>query len=76
MSEKNSVKSVAGENGSKKMKCELGPKMVRGTVVLGKPTLADPATGVHLSAFDWVDELLGHGVSLQLISASTPDPGE
>lgn len=76
MSENSSAKTLAGggENGSKKMKCEL--KTVRGAVVLGKAPLADLATGVHVPLVDWFHELLGHRVSLQLISAGTADPGE
>lgn len=67
---------MVGENGSEKTKCGLQTKTVKGAVVLGNPTFADLATGVHVSAFDWFHELLGHKVSLQLISAVTPDPGE
>ncbi|KAK4746160.1 hypothetical protein SAY87_012472 [Trapa incisa] len=73
MSDSRSVKTVAGEKGIKKMKCEPQPKTVKGTVVLGKPAPADLATGVHFPV-DWFHELLGHRVSLQLISADTPDP--
>jgi linoleate 9S-lipoxygenase len=56
------------ENESKKRK-------IKGTVVLMKKNVLD-FNDFHASFLDRVHELLGQGVSLQLISAVNVDPGE
>ena len=66
----NIIHVVTGENGSKKMKCEISDsKKIKGTVVLMKKKnllgYSDPEAFVH----DFIDELKGNRVSLQLISA-------
>jgi hypothetical protein len=56
------------ENESKKRK-------IKGTVVLMKKNVLD-FNDFHALFLDRVHELLGQGVSLQLISAVNVDPGE
>ena len=56
------------ENESKKRK-------IKGAVVLMKKNVLD-FNDFHASFLDRVHELLGQGVSLQLISAVNVDPGE
>lgn len=49
-------------------------KRVKGRVVLMKKGVLD-FHDIKANVLDRVHELLGKGVSLQLISATTPDPG-
>lgn len=50
-------------------------KKIKGRVVLMKKNVLD-FNDFHASITDRVHELLGNGVSLQLISAVNGDPGE
>uniref|UniRef100_A0A5B6ZC15 Lipoxygenase n=1 Tax=Davidia involucrata TaxID=16924 RepID=A0A5B6ZC15_DAVIN len=64
-----SMDSVTGENRSKRMKYEMGEsKKIKGTVVLMKK--------FSLDMKDRIDEILGHKVSLQLVSAVYGDPAK
>jgi len=64
------VQSVSdGEEGSNN-----GFKKIRGTVVLMKKNVLD-FNDVPASLLDRIHELVGKGVSLQLVSADQPDPG-
>ncbi|KAF5952218.1 hypothetical protein HYC85_010162 [Camellia sinensis] len=65
--------AITDENGNKKNKHE--GKKIKGTVVLVKKTLID-FDGLSPPLVDRVDEILGHKVSLQLISAVNGDPGK
>lgn len=49
-------------------------KEVKGRVVLMKKSLLD-FHDIKANLLDRIHEFLGKGVSLQLISATTPDPG-
>ena len=60
------VGAITGENDKKKIK---------GTVVLMKKNVLD-FNDFNASVLDRVHELLGQGVSLQLVSAVHGDPGE
>ncbi|CAL5380734.1 unnamed protein product [Camellia sinensis] len=65
--------AITDENGNKKNKHE--GKKIKGTVVLVKKTLID-FDGLSPPLVDRVDEILGHKVCLQLISAVNGDPGK
>ncbi|KAJ4826150.1 hypothetical protein Tsubulata_050128 [Turnera subulata] len=71
----NILDAITGENGnSKKLKSDGDQSMkVKGTVVLMKKNVLD-FNDFHSSVLDGLHELLGHGVSLQLISAEKSDP--
>lgn len=60
---------------SKKMRFEEGGerKKIKGTVVLMKKKILD-LNDIKASVMDRFDEILGHKVSLQLISAVNADP--
>ena len=60
------VGAITGENDKKKIK---------GTVVLMKKNVLD-FNDFNAPVLDWVHELFGQGVSLQLVSAVHGDPGE
>lgn len=70
----NVVDAITGDSstdGNKKMKCVSGDgecKKIKGSVVLMKKNVLD-FNDVHASVLDRLHELLGHGVSLQLISS-------
>lgn len=49
-------------------------KRVKGRVVLMKKSVLD-FHDIKANVLDRVHELLGKGVSIQLISATSPDPG-
>jgi len=49
-------------------------KRVRGKVILMKKSLLD-FHDIKANVLDRIHEFLGKGVSLQLISATAPDPG-
>lgn len=49
-------------------------KVVKGRVVLMKKSVLD-FHDIKANVLDRIHEFLGKGVSLQLISATTPDPG-
>lgn len=55
-------------------KVEGSIKTLKGRVVLMKKGLLD-FHDIKANVLDRIHELLGKGVSLQLISAATPDPG-
>lgn len=64
--------AVAGDdNGNKKMK----PQKIKGTVILMKKNVLD-FNDFHASFLDGFHELLGKGVSFQLISSQLVDDGE
>ena len=60
------VSAITGENDKKK---------IEGTVVLMKKNVLD-FNDFNAPVLDWVHELFGQGVSLQLVSAVHGDPGE
>lgn len=63
------------ENASKKARYEAGEtKTIKGTVVLMKKNFLD-LTDAKDAVVDQIDEILGHKVSLQLISAVNTDVG-
>ncbi|KAJ9128560.1 hypothetical protein P3X46_034877 [Hevea brasiliensis] len=65
----NIVDAITGDNNGNKKKCLSGEcKKIKGTVVLMKKNVLD-FNDFHASVLDRVHELLGQGVSLQLISA-------
>ena len=65
------------ENRNKRMRYEVAEinKKIKGTVVLMKKNLLD-FNNLSASVVDRFDEILGHKVSLQLISAVNGDPGK
>ncbi|KAM7473765.1 hypothetical protein LguiB_021008 [Lonicera macranthoides] len=75
MSRKDMDSSVVDEERSKKMRFEEGEerKTIKGKVVLMKKKILD-LNDVKASVMDRFDEILGHKVSLQLISAVNGDP--
>ncbi|XP_050223951.1 probable linoleate 9S-lipoxygenase 5 [Mercurialis annua] len=70
----NIVDAITGgdSNGHKKINCD---KKITGTVVLMKKNVLD-FNDFHASFLDRVHELVGHGVSLQLISSVNTEPTE
>ncbi|WCJ43140.1 Linoleate 9S-lipoxygenase 1 [Euphorbia peplus] len=60
--------SIGDRNGNKKIKSEKEKKKIKGSVVLMKKNVLD-FSDFNASLLDGIHEVLGHGVSLQLISA-------
>ena len=67
----NAASDVVNEVASRRKKSE---KIIRGTVILVKKNVL-AFNALHTTVVDSVFELLGQGVTLQLVSADNADPG-